>query len=460
MQQHGKIIRFHSISLMVQQELIKKSIIYLKKLRQEKIDISVSPFCYLNSWSDSLGNIKLRLLNKEKLKIKEFLIFLKEIIKIGYNHNLSILENNKKLDKLYKYIIVSWCSRDSFDKYGRYYDNYLNVNEKKKYHWFLISTDNFIPKTLQQNISIIYKPKNNFNIFYLIKIFLKNIIAFGFFTKSFIHYFNYSSNFRENIGNIFYKKYRNTRINLLILFENQPLQNEIINTAKKINSKNKTMGYLHCFPWPLQTDLIYKNNKLDKLYVSSATQKRILYNNFLWPQKKIKLISSLRYFKKKKIQNKNNIFLPFDDRNIESCLKILFIFLKKNPEYCCNKFIIRIHPLNKNNVKFINYKKIINKKINELHKYNKENYLKTKYSIVIGNPGGVVAENLEDKNSIIHVTNNALFDLFDVKMWKNIKIKNIGPNIYEYLCPKKNIFIKYNKNKNNNLKIINSIFNA
>jgi hypothetical protein len=67
---------------------------------------------------------------------------------------------------------------------------------------------------------------------------------------------------------------------------------------------------------------------------------------------------------------------------------------------------------------------------------------------------------LEDKNSIIHVTNNTLFDLFDVKMWKNIKIKNIGPNIYEYLCPKKNIFIKYNKNKNNNLKKINSIFNA
>ena len=35
----------------------------------------------------------------------------------------------------------------------------------------LVSTDNFIPKNLQNNISIIYKPLGNFNFLYLIKIY-------------------------------------------------------------------------------------------------------------------------------------------------------------------------------------------------------------------------------------------------------------------------------------------------
>ena len=116
---------------MDQKRLIKRSIIYLKKLKKEKLDITLSPFCYLDSWSNSLGNIKLRLINEEKIKVKEFFIFFKEIIKIGYNYNLSIQENNKNLNKFNKNIIVSWCDKNSFDKNGKYHDNYLNISEKK-----------------------------------------------------------------------------------------------------------------------------------------------------------------------------------------------------------------------------------------------------------------------------------------------------------------------------------------
>ena len=217
---------------------------------------------------------------------------------------------------------------------------------------------------------------------------------------------------------------------------------------------------MHCLPWPLQTDLIYKNKNIDKLYVTSKTQKEVLNNNFLWPKIKIKLISSLRYLQKNKLKNKNYIFFPFDDRNIEYYLEILLDFLKKNPKYCCKKFIIKIHPINKNNIKFINYGKIFSKRIKLLYKYNRKNSFKKKYSILIGNPGGVAAENLENKNPIIHITKNPLFDLFDLKMWRDIRIQNINPDIYEYICTKKNIFTKYGNNKNNNLKIINSIFNV
>ena len=47
---------------------------------------------------------------------------------------------------------------------------------------------------------------------------------------------------------------------------------------KKLFRNVKTFGYLHCAPWPLQLDLIYKNQPLDNLIVSGSQQKKVLKN--------------------------------------------------------------------------------------------------------------------------------------------------------------------------------------
>ena len=55
-----------------------------------------------------------------------------------------------------------------------------------------------------------------------------------------------------------------------------PFQNKILSDAKKLFRNVKTFGYLHCAPWPLQLDLIYKNQPLDNLIVSGSQQKKVL----------------------------------------------------------------------------------------------------------------------------------------------------------------------------------------
>ena len=68
-------------------------------------------------------------------------------------------------------------------------------------------------------------------------------------------------------------------------YESIPFQNMLLKTIKDINKKTITIGYLHCAPWPIQTDLIFRKILLDKLLVSSKEQKKSI-NKFLRMEKK------------------------------------------------------------------------------------------------------------------------------------------------------------------------------
>ena len=69
---------------------------------------------------------------------------------------------------------------------------------------------------------------------------------------------------------------------------------------KKKNKTTKVLGYLHCAPWPLQTDLIFRDFFIDTLFVSSKNQKIVLEKYLKWNKNKIKVIPSLRFTKTKK----------------------------------------------------------------------------------------------------------------------------------------------------------------
>ena len=91
--------------------------------------------------------------------------------------------------------------------------------------------------------------------------------------------------------------------NIIINYESVPFQNSIINKAKKFNKDIKIICYLHCAGWPLQTDLLFRNKKIDKLLVSGIDQKRKLVKYLNWPSKKIINIPSIRF--EKKIRKRN-----------------------------------------------------------------------------------------------------------------------------------------------------------
>ena len=149
---------------------------YHKKNKNRSIDISVSPFCDFVTWADCIGNEKIKLLQKNKLFSFHYLknIF-KEIFLIGMNSNYKIASSNIK-NKNIKNVIYSYCSKKNFDKSGKFYDTNFNHGSKKndKIVWFLISLDNYIPKKIF-NTFILYKKKNYFNFYYLLRSFLKNI---------------------------------------------------------------------------------------------------------------------------------------------------------------------------------------------------------------------------------------------------------------------------------------------
>ena len=61
---------------------------------------------------------------------------------------------------------------------------------------------------------------------------------------------------------------------------------------KKINKNTKIYGYLHCAAWPLQTELFYKKQPIDTLFVSGKDQQDV--DQIFLMDKKKQLRLSLR----------------------------------------------------------------------------------------------------------------------------------------------------------------------
>ena len=107
---------------------------------------------------------------------------------------------------------------------------------------------------------------------------------------------------------------------------------------------------------------------------------------------------------------------------------------------------VSIHPLRKKNHRHLKFKKKINEILQELKYQNFKN--KNIYPIILGCPGGVIAECLQTVGTVYHISNN-VFDFFSEKIWKNFKMIKVSDNIYKYTIVKKTNFVNINGKKNN-----------
>ena len=210
---------------------------------------------------------------------------------------------------------------------------------------------------------------------------------------------------------------------MFLPFENRPNQNAIIKNTKLISKSNLVNAYYHRLPEPLQTEMLYKKNEIDNLYVSAKIQKEVFIKFFNWPQKKIKRISSLRYNNIK--LRKNIIYLPYEINDIEFYLKNLE-FLNKNDLPLTKKFSVSVHPLKLKSKDHLILRDIIKKFINRSSVKNNSNI-----SIILGETGSVASECLETHGAVYHITNYN-FNIFSSYIWKNIKIIKIKDGIYLY----------------------------
>tara|TARA_B100000787_G_scaffold68278_1_gene50171 strand:- start:1282 stop:2613 length:1332 start_codon:yes stop_codon:yes gene_type:complete len=412
---------------------------YLRRCKKKGININVSPFCDFVTWAQGVGNENLKqLIIPKKVNFKLLYFYLLEVITIAklgcyLKTSLKLEKNNKKLN-----IIASYSKKSNYTNNGIFKDSYFNLtNKKNKIIWFLLSLDNYIPSK-RKNLFIIHKKKNQYSWFLLIQMLIKNL-----FKKNFFYRFNNTTLFSEMMSDMFYDLFKDKKFNLYLPYESRPLQNALIDAAKKISKKNKIFAYLHNMPWPFQVDMIYKNKNIDILFVCSHLQKFFFTRYYGWPKKKIKVISSLRFTSLAK--RKSTIFLPYEINNEKFYIKNLLIFFKLK-KFNDKNLKISIHPLKKLDKRHINFKKLIIETIAGI-KGVKKNKIKTFNSILIGTPGGMATECLQSVGKVYHITNNK-YDIFSKKIWTNLDIKIFNQFTYEYTTIKKDYFIKLKSSKN------------
>lgn len=420
---------------------------FLNQEKKRNIDISTSPLCFFTVWANTPGYFKV--LDMQELKKKNQLLFsLKNILSISKNFDLKLFLENNKINLNTQNFIITYATKKNFDKRGNFSDNYFDFNSNdKNFFWILISLDNYVPTKIKKNIAIIAKKnKKSFSLTYLFRYLLQVLISSKFNLKNFRHYcweeFNYSKIVFYMIKNLI--KDLNVK-NLIINYEGIPFQNYLINKIKKLDNKIKTIGYLHCAPWPLQLDLIYKNQSLDNFIVSSNEQKKVLKKYFGWSRKNVNVIPSLRFKKKKVKEFRGYIFVPYHLDNNNDYLERFEIYLSKSKNSFIN-FKVRIHPLNLKSQKHIDFKRrceIL------LLKYSvKKSNTPCNLSLFFGSATGVCVQALEEGTTIIHFPNDQYFDVFSDHIWSNLDVKKIGNKTYIYKLKKKNYTFLTNNEKN------------
>jgi len=420
---------------------------YLKNCRSKGVDIETSPLCDFVTWSNCLGYQKLLLLNNKRILSFNFLKILTYEL-LGVRKNSKFLKYSTDIKSKGRInIVYSYCSKENFSKQGLFYDYYFNQSsaDNKNTYWFLVSSDNYIPKK-SRNVFIIYREKKIFDFFYLLKFLLKNS-----FKKNIIHNCNNTSNVSDFLSKFFYETFNGFKFNLYMPYESRPHQNAIIKIAKKISRENKIYGYYHRMPEPFQSEMIYKTKDLDKLYVCSKIQKNIFCKYFSWPTKTVKVINSLRFMKFSK--RKNFIFLPFEIKNKEFFLnKLVSLTFFKNTN--TKKIKISIHPLKRNSKKHLDFKNKINKSLKMIKKNKSKIYKSLDAPIILGEPGGVASEILQTIGKVYHIS-DSFFDIFSEKIWKNIKVIKISESVYKYVKLKGQNFSNINGKKGNFKQLLN-----
>jgi len=421
---------------------------------------SNSLFCYFAFWDDTIGfkNILFQL-NKKNNFLKLVLKIFKEIYFSSIDIKFSIKKNSKNKINNYKKIIFTDASLADFDSYGNFTDRYFRSNPKKnkQYLYFVIYSSKKFPKKISENLILLKYEYLFFRKYHFLKNFIviiKNLYKCNFNFIKLINQHSLTAKFAKNIIKYIEKELNLKKFEkLLISFEAQPYQIDILNIFKKSNKKIVNIGYDHSTPHALPIHMFYRFKNLDHLIVNGINQKKFFIKYLKWPSNKINVEKSLRYQLNDNLDYSGKIFLPFKIFNVEMILYEFDFILSLKP-YLAKNLTIRNHPLkfnSPNHIFLINsLKSIINKYVKKNKKYLDR---KNNISFFIGQTTSVIVA-LEKNLNVIHICNNPNFDMYNSKLWNNLKVAKISNNSFEYKLLKKNSFLNFVNNSKS--KIIKS----
>ena len=432
---------------------IQKSQIYvLLKIKnffkKKNLDLHLLNF---SIYSESSGKI---LINYWSQNLKFFFLILKIIIKETFitthkkKYKISGINKNKN-----EKVIVSWAYKKDFSKDGTYKDRYFNITSKdnKKISWFLIYMDEIKPAKMDDNI-LLFSQKiisKKFNLFKIITKLVANILNSKFDPYIFLIY---NSSFFEvslEVKKAFFNHYDKNIKTIIMPYESQPFQNEIILEAKKKMKKVRTIGYVHSSPCSIPSNFIYNYSSPDKIIVNGKDQMHCFKKYLGWNSKKIELIPSIRLKKKDKKNMGNNIFLPINFNSPKKIILDFKNFFINNPNILTN-FNIKNHPACARSKKHLELASNLKKIINLLNKNLKIDKKIKNSSIFIGATGSII-EAIERKIKVIHYCENPYIERYSTNIWKSLVIKKINKHFYTYSTKKYGNILNLG-NDNYNLK--------
>jgi len=358
--------------------------------------------------------------------------------------NDSKFQDSKLEEKIDK-IIVTWAFKNNFNPDGSLTDRYFNYNSKKSkdIFWFVIYMDKELPKKIGKNI-LIYKTmeQKKFNFLTLFKILTANIKLIFKDVDYFLFSISNLNFLSKNVATCFEQLLTKNIKTILLPYEGQPFQNEIIRSAKKYDIN--AVGYIHAPPLAFPSNYIKKKFSPDKIFVNGIDQK-IVFSKIGWKKKDIKLCDSLRFLKNK-TDFKNNIFLPItikSEKSVLNGINYILNFLK----YDLSKYNVKIHPAALKSKKCLNLKKQILLKIKDAKDKKKRNF---NYPIFVGASGSIV-EALERGYKVLHVCEIPIIDYYSDKIWNSLSSENIASNLFLYKIKKRGNIIRLGS-KPKNLK--------
>ena len=344
----------------------------------------------------------------------------------------------------YKKVLVSWAFKSNFDNAGNYFDKYLKINSSnfKDTAFFLIYMDNNLPKKIKKNIILVYKKDVFFkyNLFFFFNYFFK-LFSNYFFGRKFILNLNSFYATSHEINKIFKDKIDLKEIKkFLIVYEGQPFQKDIINLIKNTNKNIKIVAYDHSAPPPLPLNLIHDNFSPDRLLVTGKAQVDYYSKYLLWPKSKLKIIKTLRFKNEKKNLYLNKFFVPYELTNVKTYISSARALLEAKEIKNFSNFIIQNHPLRINSRV---HKKFVSDLKSMLKKVNKNKKTKEYSSVFFGQTTAIIVA-LEFGITCYHICLDPIFDSYDSKFWRNIKVSQLNYNLFKYKLKKKNVFMNIN----------------
>jgi hypothetical protein len=414
-----------------QLDLINTAKKYLDKCEDKKISTTLSSLCYLNNFDISAGYIRLRIFNKQ-FKLNYLFYLVKNLLLLHRQFDYKIINKNNFYKKKNK-LIISWARSRDFNEEGIFIDRYLNLSSKnKKIFFFLIYLEKKLPGKIDKNVILLYQCKKKINFLSCIKSFHYFFLLIKKYKLSLPKIFHeifsescFAKVFLDNFKKINIKNVKK----VIIAYEAQPYQKNLIEFLKKENKEIKIDGYDNSID-ALPINMLYQKNSPDFLYVKKKGHKNIYVNYFFWPKNRVKVFNSISSIDADNEQYKSKIFLAYNISSPKFLLSQFEFYLKFFVKKKIFDLEVRIHPAKSNDPKHQDFKSKLNLL---LRKYSNRFSKKSKihHAFFFGSTGSVL-NSLKFNTRLIHFTDNYITDIYNKFLWPEITTKKMHNNIYLY----------------------------